>query len=79
MGERHGDAIHPFVVWITAVAFDVAQGDVVQAGGIQGLPEVLVEHGLTSSRFPALALPAFDPGAQAINQVFAVGAQGESG
>ena len=77
LGERNRNLIHPIVVRITAVAFHVGERQIIQPGCIQGLPEVLVQHRLAGRSLPALALPALDPGAEAIDQIFAVGAQGE--
>ena len=61
------------------MSFDIGQRDRIQTGLIQGLPQVLIQHRLTGGCLPALALPAFDPGAQAVNQIFAVRPQGEIG
>ena len=77
LGERNRNLIHPIVVRITAVAFHVGERHIIQPRGIQGFPEILIEHRLAGRSLPALALPALDPGAEAIDQIFAVGAQGE--
>ena len=61
------------------MTFHVTQRHVRQARLIEGLPEVLVEHRFPSGRFPSLALPAGHPGTEAINQIFAVGAQHQIG
>ena len=61
------------------MALHVGERHIGQACCIQSLPEVLIEHRLTGRRLPALALPPGHPGAKSIDQVFAVGPQGEVG
>ena len=78
MGVGHGNGIAALVIRITAMAFDMGQGHIRKAGRIERLPEIPIEHRTARSGAPALALPAVDPTGEAIDQIFAVGADGQA-
>ena len=77
--EGNSDGIHPLVVRITTVAFDMGKSHSRQARLVQFLPEITVEHVFAIGFLPPLPLPGIDPLAEALNHVLAVGADGEIG
>ena len=78
MGVGHRDGITTFVIGITAMAFDMGQGHIRKTRCIQRLPEIAVEHSATRGGAPTLALPAIDPTGEAIDQILAVGTDGQA-
>ncbi len=61
------------------MATHVHQGQIAEAGPIEPLPEIPVEHLPPRGRAPALAFPARQPLLQAVDQVTAVGVNHQPG
>ena len=61
------------------MALHMDEGHAVQSGLIEQLPEIAVQHWTPGSGPPALAFPALNPLAEAINQIFAVGTNRQVG
>ena len=55
------------------MALHMDEGHAAQSGLVEPLPEITVQHWTAGGGTPALAFPALDPLAEAIDQIFAVG------
>src|SRR5260370_30183525 len=73
-GRAWGELVAAVVVGVVGVPLGPGRDNLVAVGlFVEGLPQVLIDDGLFGRGHPALALPAVDPGGDAVLHIFRIG------